>query len=319
MTSKPDLRPPLTTEAIAPYASPVADDWDEDTTATEMQELERADGERPCITVLTGTAAGTTFKVIKGNALIGRGEKAEVRILDDGVSRNHARLRFDTGGRLYVADLESRNGTYVNGNRIAADTKLEAGDKIQVGRTTVLRFEYQDAIDESFQQNLVSSALRCSLTRVFNKRYLLDRLDSELKFARRHGASVSLLMLDLDHFKRVNDDHGHLAGDAVLVNLAAVLTKAVRNEDVVARFGGEEFAVILRATEQEPAVQLAERLRKLVETTPTEFHEKKLGATVSVGVATFPSTPATTVDELIEAADQALYRAKHAGRNRVAR
>ena len=313
-------KPPLTPEANAPHASPVADDWDHDETATEVQELERFDGERPCITVLTGSSAGTTFKVVKGSALIGRDEKADVRLLDNGVSRNHARLRYDSAGRLFVADLASRNGTYVNGIRIAdADTKVEAGDKIRVGRTTVLRFEYQDAIDESFQQNLLSSALRDSLTRAFNKRYLLDRLDSELKFARRHHAAVSLLMLDLDHFKRVNDDHGHLAGDAVLVSLAALLTKAVRIEDVVARFGGEEFAVILRATAQEPAVQLAERLRKTIETTPTEFQDKQLRATVSIGVATYPSTPVKTVEELIEAADKALYRAKHAGRNRVAR
>ena len=312
MSSQPDLRPTR-------YDVPVADDWDEDTTNTEMPEPQRPEIERPCLTVLTGSAAGTTFKVFKGNALIGRGEKAEVRILDDGVSRNHARLRFDTGGRLYVNDLESRNGTYVNDHKIGTDTKLEAGDKIQVGRTTVLRFEYQDALDESFHENLLSSALRCSLTRLFNKRYLLDRLDSELKFASRHQTAVSLLMLDLDHFKRVNDDHGHLAGDAVLVNLAGVLTRAVRNEDVVARFGGEELAIVLRAINLEAALQLAERLRKTIETTPTVFHDKQLAATVSIGVAAFPTTPAETVDELIEAADQALYRAKHGGRNRVSR
>ncbi len=309
------MRPPLS------YDRPVADDWDEDTTATEAQELAKtaAGIDRPCLTVLTGNAAGTTFKVVKGNALIGRGEKAEVRILDDGVSRFHARLRYDTGGRLYVSDLESRNGTFVNGRKIDDDTRLEAGDKIQVGRTTVLRFEYQDALDESFHENLLSSALRCSLTHLFNKRYFMDRLDAELKFARRHQTAVSLLMLDLDHFKRVNDTHGHLAGDAVLVNLAAVLTRAVRNEDVVARFGGEEFAVILRAISLEPAMQLAERLRKTVETVPTPFHDKPLSATVSIGVASYPTTEFESVDEFVEAADKALYRAKHDGRNRVAR
>jgi diguanylate cyclase (GGDEF)-like protein len=297
----------------------VTDNWDEDTTSTEVSELQKPDAERPCLTILTGSAAGQTYKVVKGNALIGRGERAEVRILDDGVSRHHARLRFDTGGRLYVSDLESRNGTFVNGRKIDADTKLEAGDKIQVGRVTVLRFEYQDALDESFHENLLSSALRDSLTRLFNKRYLMDRLDSELKFARRHGTAVSLLMLDLDHFKRVNDDHGHLAGDAVLVNLAGLLMRAVRNEDVVARFGGEELAVVLRAIPIDPAAQLAERLRKTIETSPTAFHDKQIPATVSIGVASFPTTPAETVEQLVEAADQALYRAKHDGRNRVAR
>src|SRR5687767_10392983 len=192
---------------------------------------------------------------------------------------------------------------------------LREGDKIQVGRTTVLRFAYHDELDESFHENLVSSALRDPLTRLFNKRYLLDRLDSELKFARRHNTPVALLMLDLDHFKRINDTQGHLAGDAVLTNLATVLHKAVRNEDVVARFGGEELAVVLRAIAIEQAVLLAERLRKLVEGTVTPHQGHELRATVSIGVAGYPSTKVETVEQLMEAADRALYRAKHEGRN----
>ena len=196
---------------------------------------------------------------------------------------------------------------------------LREGDKIQVGRTTVMRFAYHDDLDESFHENLVSSALRDPLTKLFNKRYLLDRLDSELKFARRHNTPVTLLMLDLDHFKRINDTQGHLAGDAVLINMATALQKAVRNEDVVARFGGEELAIILRAIPMEPAVSLAERLRKLVEQTVTRHQHHEIRATASIGVAGYPSTQAETVEQLMEAADRALYRAKHEGRNRVCR
>ncbi len=273
---------------------------------------------RPCLTVLTGTATGQTFKLSRGEAVIGRADDALVRLVDDGVSRNHARLRLETD-KLWVEDLDSRNGTFVNGAKIDQRVPLEDGDKIQVGRTTVLRFAYHDEIDESFHENLMSSALRDPLTRLFNKRYFLDRLDSELKFARRHEASLSLLMLDLDHFKLVNDTHGHLAGDAVLVNLAGVLTRAVRNEDVVARFGGEELAIILRAIPLEPAIQLADRLRRLVEQTVTEFGGMELRATVSVGAAGYPTTRAETIEALIDAADKALYRAKDAGRNRVSR
>ena len=124
-------------------------------------------------------------------------------------------------------------------------------------------------------------------------------------------------MLDFDHFKSFNDKHGHLAGDAVLTKLSDVLAKAVRNEDVVARFGGEELAVILRATALEAAALLADRLRRLVEMTVVEHQGKSLRATVSVGMASYPSTNAETVAQLIDAADQALYRAKRAGRNRV--
>ena len=298
-----------------------AEDWDRDTTATDLTSLPDTPSPRrarACLTVITGAAAGQIFKLSKGEAVIGRAPNAAIRVVDDGVSRNHARIRHDSSG-LFLDDLESRNGTYVNGARLSGSTVLREGDKIQVGRTTVLRFAYHDDLDESFHENLVSSALRDPLTKLFNRRYLLDRLDSELKFARRHNTPLSLLMLDLDHFKRINDTQGHLAGDAVLTNLATVLTKAVRNEDVVARFGGEELAIILRAIPAEPAFSLAERLRKHVEQTVTRYDGRELRATVSIGVAGYPSTQAETIEELMEAADRALYRAKHDGRNRVAR
>jgi diguanylate cyclase (GGDEF)-like protein len=124
-------------------------------------------------------------------------------------------------------------------------------------------------------------------------------------------------MIDIDNFKLVNDQHGHLAGDAVLANFAQVLLKAVRNEDVVARFGGEEIAIILRAIALEPAAQLGERLRRLVERTKIPFNDRELCATVSIGVAGFPELSAETPEALVEAADKALYRAKKFGRNRV--
>jgi len=298
-----------------------AEDWDRDTTATDLTSLPDTPSPRrarACLTVITGSAAGQIFKLSKGEAVIGRAPAAEIRVVDDGISRTHARIRHDSNG-LFLDDLESRNGTFVNGARISGSTTLREGDKIQVGRTTVLRFAYHDDLDESFHENLVSSALRDPLTKLFNKRYLLDRLDSELKFARRHNTPLSLLMLDLDHFKRINDTQGHLAGDAVLLNLATVLTKAVRNEDVVARFGGEELAIILRAIPLEPAIMLAERLRRHVEQTVTRYDGRELRATVSIGVACYPSTRAETFEELMEAADRALYRAKHDGRNRVSR
>jgi diguanylate cyclase (GGDEF)-like protein len=300
----------------------VVDDWDEDTTSTgvDVDEMRaRQEGrKRACLTVLTGSMSGQLYKLPKGNTIIGRAPNAEVRLLDDGVSRHHARVRVDTDG-LYLEDLESRNGTYVNGGKLETAHVLKDGDKIQVGRTTVVRFSYHDDLDESFHENLMSSALRDPLTKLFNKRYFLDRLDSELKFAKRHDTAVSLLMIDLDHFKTVNDTHGHLAGDAILVNLANVLTRAVRNEDVVARFGGEELAIILRAIPLEPAFALAERLRTLVQSTVTQHAGLALTATASIGAAGYPSTKCETIEGLIEAADKALYKAKEHGRNRVAR
>ena len=300
------------------------DEWDEETTsATEIEEIREklsssTHRNKPVLTVLTGSASGQQFKVFKGAAVIGRAPNAEVRLEDDGISRTHARIRAETN-RAWVEDMGSRNGTFLNGAKITATAELKEGDKIQVGRGTVIRFGFQDDLDESFHEHLMSSALRDGLTRLFNKRYFLERLDSELKFAQRHETALSLLMLDLDHFKKINDTLGHLAGDTVLSTIAGVLHKAVRNEDVVARFGGEEFAIILRAIAVDHAQLTAERLRKLVETTYIPLEGKDLKATVSIGLATFPSTPCKTPEELVEAADKALYRAKHAGRNRVSR
>jgi diguanylate cyclase (GGDEF)-like protein len=298
----------------------VTDEWDEETGATDVEELQRQSTQdrRASLTILTGGAAGQFFKCGKATVVIGRSPQADLKLEDDGISRHHARIRSETG-RAWIQDMSSRNGTYVNGERIDGDVELKDGDKVQVGRGTVLRFGFQDQLDESFHENLLSSALRDGLTRLFNKRYLMDRLDSELKFAQRHETSLSLLLLDIDHFKKVNDTHGHLAGDAVLASLAQVLARAVRNEDVVARFGGEEFAIILRAIGIEPALHMAERLRRNVEASVAHCSAGDLKATISIGVAGFPSTPAKTPEQLVEAADQALYRAKHEGRNRVRR
>lgn len=294
-------------------------EWDEEVTASGViAELEHGPtATRPCLTVLAGSATGQIYQLEVGLTTIGRANDAEIRLTDDGVSRHHARVRRD-GDVLWVDDLGSRNGTFVNGQKIERTASLHEGDKLQLGRAIVLRFSHHDALDASFHERLLASAMRDPLTRLYNKRFLLDRLDSELKFARRHSSALSLVLADLDHFKAVNDGHGHLAGDAVLINVAGVLAHAVRNEDVVARFGGEELAIVLRATAFEPALALADRLRRLVEQTTTVHHGKPLRATISLGVATFPTTPADTVDQLVEAADQALYRAKHAGRNRVA-
>ena len=296
----------------------MADDWDEETTAHGVAEPPSGVARnRATVTVLTGNATGRMYKITR-NYLIGRAPNAEIRLDDDGISRNHARIHTE-GDTAWVDDLGSRNGTFVNGERVTRPTELKDGDKLQIGRSTVLRFAFQDALDESFHENLLSSALRDGLTKLFNKRYLMDRLDSELKFAQRHETSVSLLMIDVDHFKRTNDTQGHLAGDAVLSHFAQVLLRAVRNEDVVARFGGEEFAIILRAIGIDPAAAMAERLRRTVEQTAVPFQGRDLKGTVSIGVAGFPSTQALTPEELVQAADQALYRAKHAGRNRVSR
>jgi two-component system, cell cycle response regulator len=303
-------------------------DWEDDT-QTEPGEV---DGQRlhaplrrsnAYLIVITGAGVGTMYRVPPGEAIIGRGQRAEVRLIDDGVSRAHARLRVDRDGdgdKLVLEDLSSRNGTYLNGKRLERPQVLADGDKIQIGRTAVLRFCYHDSLDETFHEQMLQSALRDSSTKLFNKRYFLDRLDGELKFARRHTSALSVLMVDIDHFKQVNDRYGHVAGDAVLANVAAAIARSVRNEDVVARFGGEEIGIILRAIELDHAMLLAERLRRLIAGIATHPDRQPIiRVTVSIGCAGYPAEPFETVNELLDAADQAMYRAKRAGRDRVSR
>jgi two-component system cell cycle response regulator len=257
------------------------------------------------------------FRLDRPSTVLGRSGQADVNIDDDGVSRNHIRiLRNDDA--IICEDMGSRNGTFVNGTKLTQPLVLADGDKIQLGRGTILKFTFHDALDDSYQQRMVESALRDPLTRLYNKRYFDDRLDAELRFARRHGTSLALLLIDVDHFKLVNDNRGHLAGDKVLAEIAATLTQAVRNEDVVARYGGEELVVLSRAIGDDGAHNLAERLRKTVENLRTKVEdEPPVRVTISVGVAVYPTIEVGTANQLIAAADRALYEAKDEGRNRV--
>jgi two-component system cell cycle response regulator len=156
------------------------------------------------------------------------------------------------------------------------------------------------------------------LTEVLNRRALSDRLTAEMDRVRRYDSTVSLLLIDLDHFKRINDQHGHLVGDDVLMEVASILQRAVRSVDVVARYGGEEFVIVLPETGTVGATSFAERIRELIETHHfTQVGNTPLHLTTSIGVASFPGFGVETVEDLFAAADQALYRAKAEGRNRV--
>ena len=219
--------------------------------------------DRAYLVVLAGASVGEMYKVDGDKTIIGRGQKAQVRLLDDGISREHAQLVVE-GSKIFLQDLGSTNGTFCNGLKVDR-RELADGDKILVGSTTILKFTYHDNLDEIFQKQMYESALRDGLTKAFNKKYFTDRLESELTFALRHESPLVLVMFDIDHFKKVNDTHGHQAGDLVLSEIATLLTGALRAEDVFARYGGEEFAVICRGTDLTQAQIVGERMRKAVE------------------------------------------------------
>jgi len=272
-----------------------------------------AAGPSAYLIVISGPSFGEMYKLKGDRSVLGRGERTDIRVLDDGVSREHAAIERD-GGKMVLVDLRSTNGTFCNGTRVERQD-LTDGDKISIGATTILRFTYQDQVDEHYQKKLFESALRDGLTSTFNRRYFVDRLQSEIRFAVRHEKTLALLFVDIDYFKKINDEHGHLAGDHVLAGVARVMTSTIRAEDVLARYGGEEFAVICREIEADGALALGERLRVAVEQDRFEHAGKVIPVTVSVGIAA--ERKIEDAQAFIAAADAAMYEAKRAGRNRV--
>jgi diguanylate cyclase (GGDEF)-like protein len=265
------------------------------------------------LVVISGPSFGEMYKLKGERSTLGRGERADIRVLDDGVSREHAAIEREAGKTVLV-DLGSTNGTFCNGGRVTRQD-LTDGDKISIGATTILRFTYQDQVDEHYQKKLFESALRDGLTATFNRRYFVDRLHTEIRFAVRHEKSLALLFVDIDHFKKINDEHGHLAGDEVLAGVARVMTETLRAEDVLARYGGEEFAVICREIDETGAEKLGERLRAAVAAHKFEYGGKAIKVSVSVGAAV--ESKIDDAHAFIAAADAAMYEAKRAGRNRV--
>jgi len=271
--------------------------------------------DRAYLVVLAGASVGEMYKVEGEKTIIGRGQKAQIRLFDDGISREHAQILIE-GGRIILQDLGSTNGTFCNGLKVDR-RELVDGDKILVGSTTILKFTYHDNLDEVFQRQMYESALRDGLTKAFNKKYFTDRLESEFTFAARHGSPLALVLFDLDHFKKVNDTHGHQAGDYVLAEVSTLLSGALRAEDVFARYGGEEFAVICRGSDINQAQVVGERLRKAVEGHRFTYEQTHIPVTISVGIAVLPNPAVKDANELVALADQALYKSKNEGRNRV--
>jgi two-component system, cell cycle response regulator len=271
--------------------------------------------DRPYLIVLAGTSMGSTHLIEKEFTTIGRGEKADIRIIDDGISREHSRVVRE-GDKLVLEDLGSTNGTYCNAVRMTRQVLAE-GDKIMIGTSTILKFTFHDRIDEVFQQQLTESALRDPLTKSYNKKFFLDRIQNEFTYAERHRLPLALLFLDIDRFKNINDTHGHPVGDFVLQELTALMLKSLRNEDVLARYGGEEFAIVCRGLDLPPAELLAERIRRGIEQHSFETNGKVIPVTVSIGVARAPDRRLRNAADLVVAADENMYLAKRSGRNRV--
>jgi two-component system, cell cycle response regulator len=274
--------------------------------------------DRATLTVLSGFNAGQVFALDQPVHLLGRGTDADVWAEDPALSRHHAKISRGDDGRFSLEDTGSANGTFVGARRVEK-IELDNGDRIQLGPNLILRFAVLDDREEELQRRLYESSTRDPLTRAYNRKYFFERIDAELAHTRRHGGPMSVLMIDLDEFKKTNDTYGHLAGDMVIRVVAAQLSRFLRVEDVLARFGGEEFVVLARSATHADAMRLAERMRAGVEEVEIPAASGvKLRATASFGVATLAELPPDAVAmDLVRRADERLMKAKAAGRNRV--
>jgi two-component system, cell cycle response regulator len=275
-----------------------------------------AAGAEPYLILLQGATIGRMYRLGAPSYEIGRALNVDIQFEDDGVSRLHARIDRKDDGSIRLVDLGSTNGSFVNGTKVE-DRTLEDGDVIQFGKNVVLKFTMQSDVEGRYAEQLYEAATRDSLTGLLNRRFFDDQLVKDVAHATRHEGPLSVLVLDLDHFKSVNDTHGHLVGDKVLASLGEIIRDSTRTEDVACRLGGEEFAVVMRGTGWEGARNMAERLRSRVEAHEFSADGKSLKLTVSVGIATLDPPRHGTAGELLEEADKALYRAKNDGRNRV--
>ena len=268
------------------------------------------------LTMLKGPRLGAVYQLKRGRNVLGRSRDASVRIPLDGVSRRHAQILVEETGCL-IEDLGSTNGTHIRGDRLEGPVELHDGDRINLGGEVVLRFTHEGALEQQLREDLYDLATRDPLTKTYNRRVLEERMDSEWPWAVRHEKACSLLAIDIDHFKDVNDSYGHSAGDEVLRQVVDAIYQTIRHEDLLARVGGEEFAVLCRATHLEDARVLAERIRTGVASESFTWRGREIVVTVSIGVAASTETDIESPEALCSLADERLYAAKERGRNCV--
>ena len=261
-----------------------------------------------------GPDMGKRFPLDRQEFVLGRGTDCDIQVDRDSVSRRHAKVFLRDGVTWVVQDLGSTNGSYVNDTPIQTSA-LRDGDFLKIG-AAIFKFLTGANVEMSYHEEIYRMTIVDGLTGVHNKRYFLEFLDREMARCARYGRPVALVMFDIDHFKLINDQHGHLTGDYVLKEMARRLTTRIRRDELLARYGGEEFAAVLPETGRDGALEFGEQLRQIVAKEPFEFEGDNLPVTISVGVAVTEGPP-VDLQAFVKAADENLYRAKRGGRNMV--
>jgi diguanylate cyclase (GGDEF)-like protein len=300
----------------------VSDDYREGGTLILARPLGPTDDEKKapvgdaCLVNLhpPGPDIGRRIPLLNRQYIVGRDSEAGFVVSRSSVSRQHARLYGDDDGQWWVEDLSSTNGTFVNEVRIR-NQRLSDSDQVRFG-DAIYKFLSGSNIESAYHEAIHNMAIQDGMTGIHNKRFFMEFLEREIAVATRHGHPLTLCMFDVDHFKKINDGHGHLAGDAVLKDLAGRIRPRIRREDLFARYGGEEFACVLPSTALGGGIVFAEHLRTLVEEKPCEFEDKLIPFTISLGVTTMHRETGVDPQTIIKRADDNLYAAKRGGRNR---
>jgi len=276
------------------------------------------DGREPaCLVVLQGQRLGQRIDIGDAPLVIGRAPECEFQIMERSVSRQHSKIWREPSG-YRVKDLDSTNKTFLNDQPII-EAELKDGDHITIG-SCVLKFMDRSSVEARYHEEIYQLATVDPLTDLYNRRQFLELLEKELARAANHKRPLALLIIDIDHFKAINDRYGHPAGDAVLKRVARTLAAHSREEFIIARIGGEEFAAVLPEHKVDQAADFAERVRLAIA-------ERDMAATsgagpnrvtVSIGAAEWLAGMTVSAD-LLRAADEQLYRAKQEGRNTVRR
>jgi diguanylate cyclase (GGDEF)-like protein len=287
----------------------------ERTVVTSIKKIDSYEEEKAFILFISGPLMGKMCCLENEQTIVGRADDCDIRINDQRISRHHLRIRL-VAGKAIIEDMGSTNGTFVNGERVSSRV-LQNRDLIHISSDTLFNFAFGKEAERMALDSMYRMANFDAVTGINNKHVFDTRLEQEFSYARRNRLPLSLLMIDVDFFKKVNDTYGHMAGDYVLQGVAKRVAKTVRDEDIPARYGGEEFAVIMRGTDAAGALMLAERVRKLVAAEPFVFEKQPIPVTISIGVATLEGDNFDTQQDLIAHADACLYKSKESGRNRV--
>jgi diguanylate cyclase (GGDEF)-like protein len=273
-----------------------------------------ASQQQALLIALSGARIGTRSVLGDGAVDIGRGSACQLILDADSVSRRHARIEWN-GEEHRLIDLGSTNGTFVNGSRIK-EAILRDGDRIGIGKA-LLKYLAGGNIEGAYHEEIQRLMRFDALTGVFNKRHFEESLRLAVFTTRTKPKPISLIVFDLDHFKKINDKHGHMAGDHVLCEMAKAVKEVLFPDQIFGRVGGEEFAVLWEGSTLRGALDQAERIRVRIAGHRFNFEGSNLPVTVSVGVAERASGVEEEPERLYERADEKLYQAKAGGRNRV--